>query len=201
MNIASICPAAPVAELEAAARHFGIDSPLRRAHWLAQMAHESGGFKVVRENLNYSVEALLKLFGRHRISEADAERYGRTARRPANQIAIANLLYGGEFGKKNLGNTQPADGSRFIGRGFKQLTGRANYAACGAGIDLPLVDHPEMLEQPAAAAASAAWFWHSRGLNALADRDDIEPITKKVNGGTLGLAERKAWLAKFKAAL
>lgn len=201
MNITKICPAAPVAELEEAAQRFVIGTKLRRAHWLAQMAHESGGFTVVRESLNYSVEALLSLFGRHRISERDARRYGRAPGQAANQTAIANCLYGGEWGAKNLGNTQSGDGARYIGRGYKQLTGRANYAACGAGIDLPLLAAPELLEQPSAAALSAGWFWRTRGLNALADRDDIEAITRKVNGGLIGLAERKAWLAKFKGVL
>lgn len=201
MNITKICPAAPVAELEAAAQRFGIDTPLRLAHWLAQCAHESKGFTVTRESLNYSVEALLSMFGRHRISERDAERYGRSQAHPANQIALANILYGGEWGAKNLGNHQPGDGSLFIGRGYKQLTGRANYAACGAGIGLPLINQPELLEEPASAALSAGWFWHSRRLNALADLDDIEAVTLKINGGTLGLPERKVWLAKFKLAL
>jgi putative chitinase len=201
MDIASICPAAPVAELEAAAHRFGIDTPLRLSHWLAQMAHESRGFEVTRESLNYSVAALLSLFGRHRISEADAAQYGRTKDRPANQPALANILYGGKFGRENLGNIEPGDGWKFIGRGFKQLTGRGNYAACGAGINLPLLEHREMLEQASGAALSAAWFWKSRGLNALADKDDIEGITRRINGGTIGLAERKDWLARFKAAM
>lgn len=201
MDIASVCPDAPAAELRAAAERYGINTPLRQAHWLAQMAHESGGFKVVRESLNYSVEALLSLFGRHRISERDARRYGRAPGQAANQTAIANCLYGGEWGAKNLGNTQSGDGARYIGRGYKQLTGRANYAACGAGIDLPLLAAPELLEQPDAAALSAGWFWHSRRLNDLADLDDIEAVTKKINGGLIGLAERKAWLTKFKAVL
>lgn len=201
MNIASVCPAAPIPELEAAAKRFGIDTKLRQAHWLAQMAHESGGFKVVRESLNYSVEALTSLFGPKRITEAQAAQYGRKPGQVANQPALANILYGGPWGAKNLGNTQPGDGAKFIGRGFKQLTGRDNYTRCGVGIGMDLLEHPELLEQPKAAALSAGWFWDSRALNALADKDDIEAITKKINGGTIGLAERKAWLAKFKAVL
>ncbi len=199
--VRKVVPTAPVAELGDAADEFEIDSPLRVAHWLAQMAHESGGFKVMRESLNYSVESLLKLFGRHRISEQDAKRYGRTSAQPANQTAIANCLYGGEWGAKNLGNTQAGDGSRYIGRGFKQLTGRTNYRNCSIGIAMDLIEHPDLLERPAAAALSAAWFWHDRDLNDLADRDDIVAITKRVNGGLIGLDERKAWLAKFKAVL
>lgn len=203
MRIASVCPAAPVEELEAAALKFGIDTPLRQAHWLAQMAHESAGFTRMRENLNYSVEALMSLFGRHRISAADAQRYGRRPGQQADMLAIANCLYGGEFGRKNLGNKLDGDGWRFIGRGYKQLTGRANYAACSAAIygDARLIEDPELLEQPEAAALSAAWVWNRNGLSRLADSDDIEGITRKVNGGLIGLAERKAWLAKFKAVL
>lgn len=200
-SIRPIVPSAPVSELADAADLFEIDTPLRRAHWLAQMAHESGGFKVVRENLNYSVEGLLKLFGRHRISEADAKRYGRTATQAANQTAIANCLYGGEWGARNLGNTHAGDGVRFLGRGFKQLTGRANYRDCGIGIDIDLLQNPEILEKPAAAALSAGWFWHDRDMNTLADQDDVLGITKRINGGIIGLAERKAWLSKFKAVL
>ena len=200
MDIASICPDAPAAELRAAADRYGIDTSLRQAHWLAQMAHESAGFRRVRENLNYSVEALLSLFGRHRITHDEAHRYGRKPGQPADAQAIANCLYGGEFGRKNLGNRLDGDGHRFLGRGYKQLTGRDNYARCSAAIygDTRLVEAPELLEQPEAASLSAAWFWQSRGLNALADADDIESITRKVNGGLIGLAERKAWLAKFK---
>lgn len=200
-NIKGICPAAPIGYLLDAAELFGIRTPLQRAHWLAQMAHESRGFTVTRESLNYSVEALLSLFGRHRISEADAHKYGRTATQKADQKALANILYGGEFGRKNLGNTQAGDGWKFIGRGFKQLTGRANYEACGRATGLLLMTGPELLEEPEGASLSAGWFWKANGLNALADKDDIEAITRKVNGGTLGLAERKAWLFKFKAAL
>lgn len=201
MDIESVCPAAPVSFLFDAAEQFGISTNLRKAHWLAQMAHESKGFAVTREGLNYSVESLLSLFGRHRISEADAMKYGRSKDHSANQPVLANLLYGGEFGRKNLGNTEPGDGWRYRGRGFKQLTGRANYAACGAGLGMPLLAEPERLEEPEGASLSAGWFWKANGLNALADKDDIEGITRRINGGLIGLAERKAWLAKFKAAL
>lgn len=200
-RIKGVAPHAPAPELEDAAEEFEIDTKPRLAHWLAQMAHESKGFTATRESLNYSVEALLSLFGRHRISEASAMKYGRTASQKADQEAIANFLYGGDFGRKNLGNTEPGDGWRFIGRGYKQLTGRSNYQRCGDALGIDLIAHPGMLETPAVAALSAAWFWKVNGLNALADKDDIVAITKRVNGGQIGLAERKAWLAKFKAAL
>lgn len=200
-RIRTILPSAPISDLAAAADEFEIDTPLRAAHWLAQLAHESAGFTVTHENLNYSVEALLSLFGRHRISEADAMRYGRSASRPANQTGIANCIYGGEWGAKNLGNTQPGDGYRYHGRGFIQTTGRTNYQRTGIGTALPLIELPDTLEKPQAAALSAAWFWSDRELNDFADVDDILAITNKVNGGVNGLADRKAWLAKFKAVL
>jgi putative chitinase len=117
--------------IQGACKAYDITTPQRVAGFLSQIGHESGGLSSLQENLNYSVDAILKLFGRHRISEADARLYGRTATQKANQKALADILYGGEFGRKNLGNTEPGDGSRFIGRGLKQLTGRSNYKRCG----------------------------------------------------------------------
>jgi putative chitinase len=95
-------------------------------------------------------------------------------------------------GRKDLGNTQPGDGRRFRGRGLIQITGRANYAACGAALGLGLLSKPELLEQPVNACRSAGWFWKSRGLNELADAGDQVRITKRINGGTNGLADRLA---------
>ena len=94
---------------------YEINTPLRQAHFLAQIGHESNGLKSVTESLNYSVDGLLKTFSRSRISEADAKKYGRTATQPANQEMIANTVYGGEWGLKNLGNSQPGDGFKFRG--------------------------------------------------------------------------------------
>lgn len=191
----------------AALFHFAgemeIDTPLRQAHFLAQIAVESAGFTRVRESLNYSVAGLLDVFGRHRISADDCERYGRTPAHPANQPAIAERIYGGDWGRKNLGNTQPGDGALFIGRGLKQLTGRANYRACSRDLhgDDRLLTHPELLEEPEAAAESAVWFWASHQLNRLADADNISAVTSVVNGGQNGLTDRKAWLERFKRAV
>ena len=98
----------------------------------------------------------------------------------------------GYEGRADLGNTEPGDGFRFRGRGLIQVTGRANYATCGAALCLPLTDHPELLEQPGNAAQSAAWFWNSRGLNAFADAMDFETITRRVNGGLNGWDDRVA---------
>lgn len=179
---------------------YGINTPLRKAHFLAQIDHESAGFTRTRENLNYAADALVKLFPR-RVTAELAAKIGRTPSQPANQEAIAEAIYGGEWGARNLGNTEPGDGARFIGRGYIQITGRANYAACsrdvfGSGV---LLRSPQMLELAPNAALSAGWYWHSRGLNALADKDDVEGITRKINGGLNGLDHRRELLAKFKA--
>lgn len=183
--------------LDDAMQAAGITTPRREAHFLAQVGHESAGFTVVLENLNYKVEALLAKFSRSRISEADARKYGRIdGKQPANQEGIANCIYGGAWGATNLGNTQPGDGWKFRGRGLMQITGRANYAACGKALGIDLLASPELLEQPATAARAAAWFWTSRGLNALADADDIAGITRKINGGTNGLDDRRARYAR-----
>jgi putative chitinase len=99
------------------------------SHFLGQVNHETGGFISGRESLNYTVNALLTSFGRHRISESDARKFGRGSETPANQKAIANAIYGGEWGRKNLGNTEPNDGFLFRGNGSIQLTGRANHQA------------------------------------------------------------------------
>lgn len=104
-------------------------------------------------------------------------------------------------GRADLGNTQPGDGVRFMGRGLIQVTGRTNYATCGAALNLPLLDQPQLLEQAGNAALSAAWFWNSRGLNALADASDFETITRRINGGLNGYADRQALLATTQRAL
>ena len=177
--------------LTTAMQSADIGTPRRMAHFIAQTGHESGGFSSVVEGLNYKVEALLSRFGRHRISEADARKYGRVdGKQPANHEAIANCIYGGPWGAKNLGNTQPGDGWKFRGRSLIQVTGRANYAACGKALGLDLLNRPELLERPENAAKAAAWFWSSNGLNKLADNDNIEGITSKINGGKNGLADR-----------
>lgn len=178
--------------LQGACKAYGIDTCQRQAAFLSQIGHESGGMSKLEEGLNYSVDALLRMFGRHRITEADARRFGRTATQRANQEGIANALYGGSWGLKNLGNTEPGDGWRYRGRGLKQLTGRANYKACGDAIGEDLIASPERLLMPVNAALSAGWFWHANGCNALADRGDIAALTKRINGGDFGLKERQA---------
>lgn len=171
----------------------GISTDLRIAHFFAQIATETGGLKSVEESLNYSVEALLEKFGRHRISEADARKYGRTRNRKADQKAIANIIYGGAWGRKNLGNTEPNDGWDFRGGGMMQTTGRANYRKMGHE------DSPDALRDPTTAFLTAVHEWSNRGCNALADRDDVTAIRKVINGGTNGLAEAKTYLVRAKA--
>jgi len=104
-------------------------------------------------------------------------------------------------GRADLGNLQPGDGKRFMGRGLIQITGRTNYYQCGAALDLPLIAQPELLEQPINAARSAAWFWRARGLNRFVDGSDFRTLTKRINGGTNGLAEREELWAAAKLAL
>lgn len=179
---------------------FGISTPLRRAHFIAQIGHESNGFTALKENLNYSVEGLLKTFGRHRISEGAAIEYGRSQGKAANQEDIANEIYGGDWGRKNLGNTQKGDGFRYLGRGLIQLTGKANYQAAENSLKLDLVNRPERVsEDNLIATLVACWFWQTKGLNELADTDDLEAVTRRVNGALNGLEDRRKRLKRAKA--
>jgi putative chitinase len=183
--------------LNTAMQLYGINTKERVAGFLSQIGHESGALSRVVENLNYRVDALLSLFSRQRISEDDARAYGRNdaIKQPADQESLANILYGGVWGAKNLGNTEYGDGWQYRGRGLKQLTGRYNYKVCGEALGIDLVDNPELLEQPLPAALSAAWFWRTKNLDQHADNQDIEKLTRAINGGTLGLDERKRLFA------
>lgn len=163
-------------------KRFGILEPEHAAAFLAQVAHESGQFNRVVENLNYRADRLLAIFPKYFKSQQEAERFGRKPE------AIANRVYANRIGN---GNEASGDGWRYRGRGLIQVTGRANYTACGAGLGLNLVDHPELLELPEHAAASAAWFWWKHNLNARANDGDVRDETKIINGGTHGLAERQ----------
>ena len=201
--IVSVAPAAKpyASELVRQMAEAGImANPERASKFLGQVHVESGGFSTVTESLNYSAVALKKLFGRHRISAEDADKFGRTPSHPANQNALANILYGGEFGRKNLGNTKPGDGWRFRGRGLKQLTGRDNYRRFSLAWlgDESLLDFPDRVAEPAGAVASAVWFWVSKGLNEIADKSPVEVVTKVVNGGQMGLEDRIKWTAVYR---
>lgn len=178
----------------------GIMANRRRASmFLGQIAAESGNFATVTESLNYSADALKRMFGRHRISLSQAEQYGRKPGQKANQEKLANILYGGEFGRKQLGNREAGDGWRFRGRGLKQLTGRDNYRRFSRSWvgDDSLLSNPDRVAQPDGAVASAVWFWVSNGLNELADTGTVEDVTRKVNGGLNGLNDRIVWTTAY----
>ncbi|HBR0026381.1 glycoside hydrolase family 19 protein [Klebsiella aerogenes] len=185
--------------ITAAMKEFGITSPLDQAMFIAQMGHESGGFTRLVENLNYAAESLVPTFGKHRITAQQAAALGRTAIQSANQRAIANLVYGGEWGKKNLGNQVAGDGWKYRGRGLKQITGVSNYRKCGLALKLDLVTQPELLEQDENAARSAAWFFATSGC--LVYSGDVERITIIINGGKNGLDDRRRRFNLAKAVL
>lgn len=185
--------------IDAAMKEFGIAAPLDQAMFIAQMGHESGGFTRLVENLNYAAENLVRTFGRHRITPQQAAALGRTATQPANQKAIANLVYGGEWGKKNLGNQTAGDGWRYRGRGLKQITGLSNYHSCGQALKLDLVSYPELLERDEFAARSAAWFYASHGC--LLHSGDVERVTLLINGGRNGLEQRRSLFNLAKSVL
>jgi putative chitinase len=164
---------------------YQINTPKRQACFIGQCMHESGGFKFLRENLNYSAKALMATWP-SRFPDADtAEKY---ARQPE---MIANKVYSGR-----MGNTEDGDGAKFIGRGLIQLTGKDNYKAFGEAIGEDLVANPQLVEEPRYAALSAGWFWNKRGLNALADAMDITTLTVRINGGKIGIDDRIAKINK-----
>lgn len=167
---------------------------LRLIHFFAQVSHESG-FRPIAENLNYSVDGLKQTFSEARISAAQRAALGRTPTRPADQKGIANAVYGGAWGAKNLGNTQPGDGWKYRGRGLIQLTGRANYARTGAAYEAD----PDQVVTPAGSVHCAIDYWRTRGLNAKADADDVAGVSKLINGGAVGLTERIALTNRGKA--
>jgi putative chitinase len=164
---------------------------------VAQLAHESGGFATTAENLNYRAEALLPVFGAHRISSAVAQRIGRTATHPADQEAIANTVYGAAWGRKALGNTEPGDGWRFRGGGLIQLTGRDNYTAFGKSVGMEAEAAADYVRTLAGAVASALWYWRTRGLINPAYLGDVATCTAMINGGANGLQDR---IERFRAA-
>lgn len=172
--------------LSSAATAHEINTPNRLAHWLGQLATESMGFRRMVENLSYSAERLCQVWPSRFPTLKAAQPYAR------NPEKLAEKVYG-----NRLGN-HPGEGYRFRGRGLIQTTGRDNYQRYGdlAGVDL--IAHPDLAAEPFTAAHIAAAFWSTHGLNALADADDIEAITRKINGGLNGLADRKAAVAKAK---
>jgi len=174
-----------LAPLEETFAKYDISTPIRQACFMGQCAHESGNFKTLQENLNYSAEGLMKTWPSRFATKEIADQY---ARQPAK---IAGKVYNGR-----LGNTSEEEASMYLGRGLIQLTGRENYANCGTALGIDLIGNPNLLIEPKYAALSAGWFWNKKGLNGLADTSDFETMTKRINGGLIGLDDRKVKIAK-----
>jgi len=177
-------PDTVIAQIPDVAAKFGINTPLRLAHFLAQCGHESGGFKLVNENLNYSADGLKKIFPKYFAQAGLAESY---ARQPEK---IASRVYGGRMGN---GDESTKEGFKFRGRGYIQLTGKSNYTEFDKFVDDDILGNPDLVATKYP-LLSAAWFFHKNGLNAIADKgaDDatVTSVTKRVNGGTIGLPDR-----------
>lgn len=172
---------------------FEINTPLRAAHFLAQIGHESGALRYVSENLNYSAKALSAIFSKYFPTDEEAQQY---ARQPEN---IANRVYANRMGN---GNEASGEGWLYRGRGLIQLTGKENYQRFSEAIDQDLVREPALIaSDPELAVAVAAWYWDSRNLNEYADQDDIKQITRRVNGGYHGLEDREAYLQRARQVL
>jgi putative chitinase len=173
-----------IAQIPGVQEKFAVNTPLRLAHFLAQCGHESGGFKFKSENLNYSAEILRKVFPKYFPDIVVAKQY---ERKPE---AIASRVYGGRMGN---GPEATKEGFKFKGRGYIQLTGKDNYKAFDATVDDDILANPDLVATKYP-LLSAAWFWNSRKLNAIADQgatdEVVTKITKLVNGGTIGLADR-----------
>jgi putative chitinase len=164
---------------------YEINTPQRVAAFLAQCAHESGGFRALKENLNYKAPSLRKIFPKYFPDDATANHY---ASLPNKQEAIANRIYANRMGN---GDEASGDGFRYCGRGLIQLTGKENYTWFAASLDIPVEEASEYLQTFEGAIQSACWFWESNSLNQYADSGDILTMTKRINGGTIGLEDRK----------
>ncbi len=194
MNISKLqghVPDSVINQIPGIQEKFGVNTPLRLAHFLAQCGHESGGFRITQENLNYSAKGLQGIFKKYFPSEALALDY---AKKPQK---IANRVYGGRMGN---GNEASGDGYKFRGRGFIQLTGRDNYKAFDDAVEDNILENPDLVATKYP-LASAAWFWNKNKLNQLADKGDttevVTMITKRVNGGTIGLPDRIKHFKEF----
>jgi putative chitinase len=177
-------PDAVIAMIPAVAQKFQIDSALRLAHFLAQCGHESGGFRLTKENLNYSAKGLNGIFKKYFPTLESALPYERKPEK------IANKVYGGRMGN---GPEASGDGAKFCGRGYIQLTGKDNYTAFGKSIGEDVCANPQVVAEKYA-LLSAAWFFNKNGLHKMADGGAsdtvVTSITKRVNGGTIGLPDR-----------
>lgn len=163
---------------------YGINTPNRIAAFVAQCAHESGGFRALKENLNYRWETLRKIFPKYFPTDELAKAY---ANMPNKQEAIANRVYANRMGN---GPEESGDGYRYCGRGLIQLTGKDNYSWFAASLEISPEEATEYLGTFEGAAQSACWFWETNNLNQWADAGDILTLTKRINGGTIGLDDR-----------
>ena len=187
MNLSKLkghVPDRVIEQIPAVSEKFGVNTPLRLAHFLAQCGHESGGFRLTQENLNYSAKGLQGIFKKYFPSEAVALQYQR------NPQKIANKVYASRMGN---GDEASGDGFKFRGRGYIQLTGKTNYSAFDKTVDDDITTNPDLVATKYP-LLSAAWFWSKNGLNTIADAGATDEVvtraTKKVNGGTIGLADR-----------
>jgi len=176
--------------LQATFNKYDINTPRRQSAFLGQCAHESSNFKTLQENLNYNAEGLMKTWPSRFPTKEIADQY---ARQPAK---IAGKVYNGR-----LGNTSEGEAAKYLGRGLIQLTGKENYERCGLAIGVDLLSDPNLLLDPRYATMSAGWFWNKKGLNELADQQEHGQITKRINGGLIGLDDRIAKTTKALAAL
>jgi putative chitinase len=167
--------------LNAAFERFEITEPICIAAFLAQVGHESAKLTALEENLNYSANGLLSVFPKY-FDHDSALEYARKRK------AIASRVYANRMGN---GDEASGDGWKYRGKGLIQVTGKENHAKCGEALGLPLIDNPDLLLEPVNAALSAAWYWDSRKLNNLAHRDDVRGLTKAINGGMIGFADRQ----------
>jgi putative chitinase len=163
---------------------YEINTAPRMAMFLAQCAHESGGFRAIKENLNYRAASLRKLFPKYFPDDATANRY---ASLPNKQEAIANRIYANRMGN---GPEESGDGYRYCGRGLIQLTGKNNYTLFAGSLEIPVEECADYLATFEGAVQSACWFWETNNLNQWADKGDVLTATKRINGGTIGLEDR-----------
>lgn len=163
---------------------YEIDTPERIAAFVAQCAHESANFMVLRENLNYRWQTLRKIFPKYFPTDELAQRY---AAMPNKQVAIASRVYANRMGN---GDEASGDGWKYAGKGLIQLTGKENYTWFAASLEIPVEEASEYLLTFEGAAQSACWFWETNKLNRWADTGDILTLTKRINGGTIGLNDR-----------
>jgi len=177
-------PDTVIAQIPGVMEKFQGNTPLRLAHFLAQCGHESGGFKLTQENLNYSAKGLLGIFKKYFPTETLAKAYERQPEKIASKVYASRMGNGDEASK---------EGYKFRGRGYIQLTGKSNYAAFDKTVEEDILASPDLVATKYP-LLSAAWFWSKNGLNVLADKGatdaDVTAITKRVNGGTIGLPDR-----------